>query len=720
MVVGVLVELSNKNIDKIFDYSVPLLLTDKIKLGIRVLVPFGKQTLEGFIVEIKTETHVDTKSIINIIDDEHILSKELLALGKIMQEKTLSTLISCYQTMLPKALKAKKGTKINKKYDTYYKLGSITGKINDKQEEIINLFKEKKLVEKKEIINISSSSLKTLVNRGVLIPELKEHYRLEYENRKLEQSELTIEQKRVVAEINDTSDQVYLLHGVTGSGKTEVYMELISKVLKEGKTAIVLVPEISLTPQMIQRFTKKFGQNIAAIHSALSEGEKYDEWRRIYRKEANIVIGARSALFSPIENLGIIIIDEEHSDTYKQDDSNPRYDAKEMAIERSKLNPGCKVVLGSATPSLESFARSQKHIYHLVSLPNRINQMPLPEIKIIDMNNEIKTSKGHFSNELLKKIGEKIGLNEQIILLLNRRGYSSFVSCKNCGYVAKCPFCDITLTYHLSTNNLRCHYCGYATKKIEECPNCQENSITTIGVGTEKIEEELKKYIKEARVVRMDFDTTSRKGAHKKIITAFKEKKYDILLGTQIVAKGLDFEDVTLVGVINADTSLNIPDFRSSETTFSLLSQVAGRSGRSKKRGEVIIQTYNPNHYAIEYVKKHDYIGFYQKEMLIRKELKYSPYYFLTYIRVSGKDSDICYQEALKIRKSLEKYLTETIILGPSSNSIFKINNIYRYGIILKYKKQDNLYYALNKMIEAYKSNRKVVVDLNFNPRHFI
>ena len=667
----------------------------------------------------KDKTEIDTKSIISIIDHEHILNNELLTLGKIMQEKTLSTLISCYQIMLPKALKAKKKVQINKKYDTVYRLGKITEKLNSKQEEIVNLFKKQEIISKKELTNISNTRLTTLVDKGVLIAEKKEHYRLEYQDTLIEKYPLTEKQQQVINEINSSHDQIYLLHGVTGSGKTEIYMELIDQVLKEGKTAIVLVPEISLTPQMISRFTKRFGHNIAAIHSALSEGEKYDEWRRIDRKEASIVIGARSALFSPVDNLGIIIIDEEHSDTYKQDDYNPKYDAREMAIERCKLNPGCKVVLGSATPSLESFARARKEVYHLVNLTERVNKKPLPKVEIIDMNKKIRTSKGHFSQELIEQINKRIEKNEQVILLLNRRGYSSFISCKNCGYVAKCPNCDITLTYHLSSNNLRCHYCGYASLKKELCPKCQEKSLSAIGVGTEKIEEELSQYIPQAKVIRMDFDTTSKKGAHEKIISSFKEKKYNILLGTQIVAKGLDFEDVTLVGVINADTSLNIPNFRSSEVTFSLLSQVAGRSGRSSKIGEVIIQTFNPDHYVIDDVKKHDYLGFYEKEMMLRKKLKYPPYYFLIYIRISGKDSNICYKEALKIKKSLVKYLDNTTILGPSASAIFKIKNIYRYGMILKYKKQNNLEEVLNKMLSAYKSNRKVKVDLNFNPRYF-
>ncbi len=722
MIVGVLVELSNKNIDKQYFYSVPESLIKDIKVGIRVIVPFGYQKLEGFIVEIKDKNEIediDLKEIIKIVDSDIILNNELLKLGKIMQEKTLSTLISCYQAMLPKALKAQKKTSIAKKFDTYYRLGNIPAKLNAPQTKIINLFNNKELVSRKEIISISSSSLKTLESKNILIKEKKEHYRLKY-NKTLERKyTLTVEQQKIVDEINKSNDLIYLIHGVTGSGKTEVYMELIEGVLKQDKTAIVLVPEISLTPQMIRRFTEKFGDNIAAIHSALSEGEKYDEWRKIARGEAKIVIGARSALFAPVKNLGLIVIDEEHSDTYKQDDSNPRYDAKEMAIERCKLNSSCKVILGSATPALDSYAKAKKGIYHLLTLSNRVNKRPLPNIEIIDMNEEIKNIKGHFSDKLLSKIKEKIEKHEQVILLLNRRGYSSYISCKNCGYVFKCPNCDITLTYHKYTNNLRCHYCGYAENIVTICPSCRENAISSLGVGTEKIEEELFSLIPDVKIVRMDFDTTTKKGSHEKIIKDFRDHKYDILLGTQIVAKGLDFEDVTLVGVINADTSLNIPDFRSSETTFSLLSQVAGRSGRSRKEGEVVLQTFNKNHYAITHVKKHDYLGFYNDEMIIRRNLKYPPFYYIVYIRVSSKDNNICYKEALKIKKSLEKYLNEAIILGPSAASLFKLNNIYRYGIIIKYKRQDNLIDILNKMIDVYKSNRKVVIDLNFNPGHF-
>lgn len=716
MYIGVLVELSNKNIDKKFIYSVPKDLEKNIKLGIRVEVPFGYQRLEGFVISFEEKPEMETKSIISIIDEDIILNEELLKLGKIMQEETLSTLISCYQVMLPKALKASRKSSVSKKYDIFYELVKIPEKTTKKQDEIIELFKMRKIIPKKELQKISASSLKTLEANNALREIKKEHYRVALLEERKEKKPLTVDQEKVVNEFRNSSDKVYLLHGVTGSGKTEVYMELIEDCIKENKTCIVLVPEISLTPQTISRFSKRFGSRIALLHSALSDGERYDEWRRINRGEVDIVIGARSALFAPLKNLGLIVIDEQHSESYKQDDSNPRYDAINMAIKRVELNKGAKVILGSATPTLDAYARALKNIYHLLNLPKRVNKKPLPEVTLVDMNQEFKRSEGHFSLLLLNKIKEKLSKEEQVILLLNRRGYSSFVTCKNCGYTVKCPHCDITLTYHKSSNNLRCHYCGYATNITNICPECHEKSLTTLGVGTEKIEEELHTLIPAAKILRMDFDTTSKKGSHAKMIEEFKEHKYDILLGTQIVAKGLDFENVTLVGVVNADTSLNIPNFRSSEQTFSLLSQVAGRSGRSSKTGEVIIQTYNPTHYAIECVKNHDYLDFFNKEMNIRRRLNYPPYYYVTYIRVSGKDDKICYKESLKIARILQKYLDKTIILGPSPCNVFKINNTFRYGITLKYKKQDNLKEILNRIIDVYKSNRLIVIDLNFNP----
>lgn len=720
MVVGVLVQLSSQNVDRVFDYLVPEHLIPSIKVGVRVLVPFGKQNLEGFILEIKTNSDRELKEIYSILDKDVILNDELLLLGKEIQNTTLSTLISAYQVMLPKALKAKAGVTISKKYQTFYE-------IKDKeyipsslaQRKILELFSEAKIISRKVLLEISSSALSTLLEKGVLSEIKEEDYRMKYDIKRDTKKVLTKAQQNVVDSVlNDQRHVPFLLFGVTGSGKTEVYMQIIEKVLKKGKTAIILVPEISLTPQMVEQFSNRFGNQIAALHSALSEGEKYDEWRRIARGEANIVIGARSAIFAPLKNIGIIIMDEEHSDSYKQGDKNPRYHARDIAIWRGKYH-SCPVLLGSATPSLESMARAQKGVYELVTLQERVNGKMLPEVEIIDMNQESKRSSYHITNTLLKNLNDCIKRGDQAILFLNRRGFSTFVTCKNCSEVIRCPNCDITLTYHKSNKMLRCHYCGYATPLPKECPKCHENSLSDLGVGTEKIEEELHILLPSVKVLRMDVDTTSKKGAHKKMIDAFRNHEYDILLGTQIVAKGLDFSDVTLVGVINADTSLNIPDFRSSENTYSLLSQVAGRSGRSSKTGKVLIQTFNPDHYAISFVKHHDYLGFYNEEMKIRKRLGYPPFYFLCYLKISGKEADYLFQESLKIKRSLERNLQYTTILGPTTLAVFKVNNIYRYGIILKYKKEDMLYDILLKIQNHYKNNHKIKVDIDFNPSHF-
>lgn len=717
MVACVLVELSNKALDKMFDYNVPKELEEKVKIGIRVKVPFGMQKLEGFILSFKDKSDIELRDIESIVDNDIVLTDDLLKLGKIMKEKTYSSLISCYQTMLPKALKASYKTNINIKYDNFYKLNNVNINLTQKMKEVVKLFNDKELIDRKTISNYYSN-VKKLVDIGLLKEVKKEHYRLTYDKVTAEKHKLTDEQEKVYNEFISTEDNVYLLHGVTGSGKTEVYMEIIDYFLKQGKTSIMLVPEISLTPQMVERFTKRFGSVVAALHSALSEGEKYDEWRRIARGEAKIVIGARSALFCPLKNIGVIIIDEEHSDSYIQDDKNPHYSAIDMAIERSKIVKA-KVLLGSATPSLESYARGLKKVYHLLTLKNRVNGKTLPVVKIIDMNYGIRTAVGSFSRELINALNEKLEKNEQVILLLNRRGYSRVVTCKNCGFTYKCPNCDIALTYHKSTNNLRCHYCGFATKVDNTCPKCHENDLSSIGVGTEKVEEEMKKIFPNAKVLRMDYDTTTKKGSHKKMLDDFKEHKYDILLGTQIVAKGLDFENVTLVGIINADTSLNIPNYRSSEETFSLISQTAGRCGRADKEGVVYIQTFNKDHYAITYSKKHDYVGFYHEEMNIRRKLKYPPYYYILYIKISGKDNSLVYNESLRIKKSFMKYLKDEILLGPSTTGNYKINNIYHYGIIIKYKSDINIKEALDLMNKAYISNNKIKIDIIFNPRHF-
>lgn len=718
MVALVLVEVMSRTVDKTFSYNIPKELIDDVAVGKRVVVPFGRKQVEGFVLEIVDDITSDyqLKDIISVNNDI-VLTEELLSLGRAVSYSTLAPLISCYQAMLPKALKIKQKKEITKKYETYYKVIDNSFKLSDKQAELVNIIKDK-TVSEKELVNIkkiSKARLNLLVEKKVLAKELRESYRLEHNDISEEKNKLTPLQEKVAKEIIDSKDTVYLLHGVTGSGKTEVYMALIEEGIKRGKQSIVLVPEISLTPQTLARFEKRFGKRVAVFHSALSEGEKYDEYRRVARGEVNVIVGTRSAIFAPLKDISYIIMDEEHSDSYKQENS-PRYDTKMVALERCKYHKA-KLILGSATPTLESYARALKGVYHLVNLKERVGGRCLPKVEFVDMNKALATAKGHFSLELIKRIEETLRRGEQVILLLNRRGYSSVLSCKNCGYVMKCPNCDISLTYHKTNNMLRCHYCGYATNYPKVCPECKEEALRDLGVGTEKIEEEVKSLFGNSKVLRMDVDTTSKKNAHQKIIESFGKGEASILIGTQMVAKGLDFPNVTLVGVLNTDTSLMIPDFRSSEATFDLLSQVAGRSGRAKE-GLVVFQTYNKDHYAISCASNHDYLTFYKEEMAIRKMMKYPPYYYLVLVKISGKDENSCLKEAVRCERVLKKYLDKTILLGPTKAMIFKKMNIYTYQIILKYQYQDNLYEILDKLLNYYATKKIVEVSVTFNPVH--
>lgn len=722
MVCECLVELEHVFIDKTFTYKINKEQLSLLKVGMRVVVPFGKQTLEGFVLKIYENKDVSLenklKEIISIVDTYPILNEELLTLGKYISKTTLCSLMTSYQAMLPKALKAKKKVNMTPKYDTYicinYGMYNNDIKFNASQEKILELLKENKKVKKEVLNKISVSSVNTLLKKNILLEEKEENYRYNLINEEKIKFNLNEEQQKVYKEIFNSinTNETFLLYGVTGSGKTNVYMKVIEDVIKNNKTAILLVPEISLTPQIIKRFTSYFS-NIAVLHSGLSDGEKYDEWRKINEGKVNIVIGARSAIFAPLKNIGVIIIDEEHSQTYKQE-NNPRYNAIDIAKERCKYH-NCPLILGSATPSLESFARAKKNVYKLLELKNRYNNNTMPKVEIIDMNKEFKKASGYFSNALIDQIKETLERKEQVILFLNRRGYSSFLTCSSCGYVEKCPNCDISLTYHKSSNMLRCHYCGYATKRKKLCPKCQEE-FKDYGIGTEKVEEELKSLIKDAKIIRMDVDTTTTKNAHSKIINSFLEEKYNILVGTQMIAKGLDFPNVTLVGVLNADIGLNFPDFRSSETTFSLLNQVLGRSGRGNKEGKVLIQTFNPEHYAIAYTKNHDYLGFYNEEMKIRKILKYPPYYYICSIKIISKDYNLASKSSYDVVNYLKQNIKNEIILGPSVCNVFKLNNNYRFQIIIKYKDVNNILEYLTNIEHHYFNKKDIKVEIDFNP----
>ena len=515
----------------------------------------------------------------------------------------------------------------------------------------------------------------------------------------------------------------FLLQGITGSGKTEVYLQIIQGTLDKGKTAILLVPEISLTPQMTERFIARFGDKVAILHSGLSNGEKYDEWRKVERGDAQVVVGARSAIFAPLKNLGVMIIDEEHEATYKQD-SNPRYHAREVAILRAQYNQAA-LVLGSATPSLESRARAGKGVYQHLRLTQRANPLAtIPEVQVIDFRDYIgQNETSNFTPPLLEAIQDRLAKKEQVVLMLNRRGYSSFVMCRECGTVDTCPNCDISLTLHMDTKTMNCHYCGFSKDIPQNCPNCKSHSIRYYGTGTQKAYDELAELFPQARILRMDVDTTRKKGSHQALLDQFGRGEADILLGTQMIAKGLDFPNVTLVGVLNADTALNLPDFRSSERTFQLLTQVAGRAGRAEKAGQVLIQSYNPQHYAIRFAKDQDYEGFYAYEMGIRRQLGYPPYYFTIGITLSHKKEEEVVKRAYEVMNILRSGLSETSnILGPTPKPIARTHNLYHYQILIKYRLEDELGTTLNQVLALTqeRENSELRLSIDHEPQQFL
>lgn len=694
--------------EKIFTYSIPKSIKN-VSIGMRVSVPLSNRKIEGLILNIKDKCEFDTKDIIEVLDEMPVLNHELLELGKYMKNIYLCSLMSAYESMLPNALKFNKNN-IKIKYDTYIiKIGDID-KPTIYEKNILDLFIKNDKVLKSSIK--SKSTLKRMLDKQILKEVKQEKNRLLVNTNKTTLKVLTDKQKEVYNNILNTDKMITLLRGVTGSGKTEIYMHLIMNTIKNKRNAIVLVPEITLTTQLINRFRSVFNDKIAVFHSGLSDGEKYDEYRRIRNKEVNVVIGTRSAIFTPLTNIGLIIIDEEHVDSYKQE-NEPRYRAVDIALKRGEYN-NSKVVLGSATPLIESYTKAKMGKYNLVELTDRVNDIPMPTVYVVDMKNEIKKGNSILSKVAMDLITDRLNKNEQIMILINRRGYSNYILCKECGNVIKCPNCDISLTYHKNSDTLRCHYCGFATNRYSKCPNCNSNNLIAKGIGTEKIEEYLKDKFEGVKVIRMDRDTTSNKGMHERIVTDFNNKKYDILLGTQMISKGLDFENVTLVIVLNGDSSLNIPDYRSAEKTFDLLTQVSGRSGRGNKEGISLIQTYNPNHYSIILSKKHDYIRFYNEEIKIRRKLNYPPFCLIVSIRISTSDYELGNNEIEKIHKYLKEKLNESYtILGPTVS--FKINNIYTFKILIKYKEKQLIYKVLEE-IKKHNKNKNIKLEIDFNP----
>ena len=708
MYANILIQHKVKSLDHTFTYRM------------KVKIPFGNSIINGIVLDIFDTYEGETKDIISIVTKDLKLNKELLELGKYIKDKYICTLISAYQSMLPSSLKInnnKESYKLKKVYITLNDDINVDEYINNnkrskKQIEILELLKNNNKIEKKEL---SSSSLNILLDKNIVKEEYEEFYRINKDNIKEDKYSLSDEQLNAYKSIHLASNDTYLLHGITGSGKTEVYMHLCEDIIKQDKCVIVLVPEITLTTQLVNRFYNRFASDVAIFHSELSDGEKYDEYKKIDNKEVHIVVGTRSAIFTPTKDLGLIIIDEEHTSSYKQENT-PRYNAIDIAKWRSNYN-NCPLILGSATPTLESMARAQKGVYKYISMNKRIGNAKLPVITIINMQEEYKKRNMILSDDLKIAIDNRLKNKEQVMLLLNRRGYSTYITCEACGYTYKCPHCDITLTYHKSSKHLRCHYCGYTRIYDRICPECHEEAINTFGLGTEKVESLIKELFPSARVVRMDRDTTTRKGSHEEIIKGIESLEYDIIIGTQMISKGLDFPRVTLVGIINADESLNIPDFRSGENTYALLSQVSGRAGRSNLQGEVIIQSFNPDNKTLINVKNNNYLSNYEYEMNIRKILKYPPYYYLIGIKVISKDYNKASFEANKIVDLLRNNKeNNTIILGPTTASMFKINNLYRFQIIIKYKKDDKIINYLKNIDEQYINNKDIYLEIDVDP----
>jgi len=782
VIAEVVVDIKNKAVDKIFDYLVPIELEDLIQPGVRVLVPFGPRTIMGFVISLKEQSsHQRLRAIKEQLDVMPVLNDELRTLGMTLSQETGGTMIKCFEAMIPNAMRATYKKKVSRLsedllpslvpvfqdltvidyeripahllkevkqavllkqleiiYEAKDKLGKRTIKyikltqLNPSMASFKRAVKQKEVVQYllehpgpvlKSELKVAPAILKTLKDKGIIEEIEVEAYRDPFANqvsKKRQEVTLNKEQQAAVEAVSGLKDQIFLLHGITGSGKTEVYLQMIENVMNNGQQAIMLVPEISLTPQISAQFKSRFQNKVAVLHSGLSMGEKYDEWRKILKHEVQVVVGARSAVFAPFNNIGIMIVDEEHEGTYKQEET-PRYHAIEVAKQRA-VTHNCPVVLGSATPSLESFARAKKGVYQLLTLPNRaFKTAKLPQIKLVDMRAEYAVSdQTMISHTLQEGIARRLERDEQVVLLLNRRGYSNFLQCRECGEAVSCPNCDVSLTYHKNHQRLKCHYCGFDLPVVKNCPSCQSPEVRFFGTGTQKIEEYLQEQFPSTKILRMDVDTTSKKGAHQRMIAAFENKEAHILIGTQMVGKGLDFPAVTLVGVLAADLMLHLSDYKAAERTFQLLTQVAGRAGRHQLEGEVLIQTYNPDHYVMKQVVKQNYNSFYEQEMKVRQQFAYPPYFYLANVILTSEG----YNELIIACDQVNQYLRSKLqqsclIVGPTMPHVGRVNNRFRMYFMIKYKREPRLRDVLGALLPYYQDS-KVTLSLDYYPNQMI
>ena len=729
-IVKVLIEYANRTLNRPFSYFYKGSI--KIQKGVRVLVNFNHRDIVGYVIDVeetdKTVSEIEEESgyqlneIVSIVDQTPLLDEELLALLDEVSSYYLAPKISVIQAMLPPSLSPRRSSLKAPKiaYDQFYEIVDDNEEgLTNKQIELLRFIKQEGRVLKRDIKSKSVADKLLEANKIKIVKEEKRRLNIpdfEYEEPPI----LTDDQKAVIREFNESNDSVFLLEGVTGSGKTEVYLSLSEQVLKQDKSVLMLVPEISLTPMMVEYFLHRFKDNVAILHSDLTPAEKYDEYRKIVKGECRVVVGVRSAIFAPLKNIGLIILDEEHTESYKQD-TLPFYHAREIAIMRGRYNKA-KVLLASATPSLESRARGQKGVYHMLYLKKRINNQKLPSTRIVNMldYNNIDRDSYIFSHALRDAIHKVLARNEQAILLINRRGFSTHVNCRSCGHVFKCPTCGIALTYHKSDNMLKCHHCDYVEPYPEICPECGEKHLLKTGFGTERIQEEVERLFPSARTLRLDSDSAKNKSKIPETIEAFRRKEADILIGTQMIAKGHDFPDVTLVGIVLADIGLSMPSFRSNERAFQLITQAIGRSGRKEKPGLAIIQTYMPSHYAITFAARQDYELFYRKEMEMRKVQFYPPYSYLTSVTVRGRNEETVVENTYHIVDFLnDEFFEDAQILGPTTPYIPIDMGFHLRSILIKYRDPQKAHKILEKMIELFGGNSQFELFINVDPYNF-
>lgn len=738
MYAKVIVDITHEKLDKVFEYRIPSELESVLKVGVEVIVPFGLGNREtnGYVIGISETCQYESekiKPILQLAEKRMAIEGNLVALAAWMKEHYGGTMIQALKTVLPikkeEQMKVKRyvrllltGEEGQKKLAEY--LGDLRMKSRARAMAALleNQVLEQDFMIKK--LNISKAVIDALDKQGVVQIESEQVFRTPIRERELhwQPIDYTEEQQYAIDRFREDYlkglHKTYLLHGVTGSGKTEVYMEMIARVVRDGKQAIVLIPEIALTYQTVMRFYKRFGNRISILNSRMSNGERYDQMMRAKAGAVDVMIGPRSALFTPFPNLGLIVIDEEHEPSYKSEPI-PRYHARETAIARAELE-GASVVLGSATPSLEAYYRAGRGEYELLTLKERSKKQELPQVYTIDMREELRMgNRSIISRALHDLIEDRLNKKEQMMLFLNRRGYAGFISCRSCGYVAKCPHCDVSLTSHRG-GKLKCHYCGYEEQELKFCPECGSKHIGGFRAGTQQIEELIKTEFPQARVLRMDMDTTKEKGGHEKVLEAFANEEADILIGTQMIVKGHDFPNVTLVGILAADMSLYADDYRAGERTFQLLTQAAGRAGRGNKKGEVVVQTYSPEHYAIETASRQDYDAFYAEEIAYRKLMGYPPAEELLAILVEGTDETLLETACTYLKTYAERVArNEVQLIGPASPYVGKVNDVYRRVIYLKHPKYEMLTSMKDKMeqyIEMNSGFASLRIQFDFNP----